>query len=85
MDKRISNDENIRNLRKRKILRIVIIILALITIILSLASIIFNINLIFPIISFIITHVFIRIREKTIINKNDDLKEVRKLLNKNKK
>ena len=85
MNKKISNDENIRNLKIRKILRIIIITFALITMGLSFASIIFNISLLFPILSFIITHILMRIKEKIPINKQDDLSDVRKLLNKNKK
>ena len=81
----ISNDENIKNLKKRKILRIIIIFFSLITIVLSILSIIYNINFIFPVISFIITHILIKIREKTLINKKDDLDYVRKELKKSKK
>ena len=85
MKKTISNDENIRNLRRRKILRIVVIVLALVTIFLSLASIFLNISFIFPLIAFIITHFILKYRDKIEINKKDDLDSVRKLLNKNKK
>lgn len=85
MNKKISNDENIKNLKKRKILRIIIIIFCLITIALAVSSLIFNISFIFPLLSFIITHILINIKEKIIINKKDDLKEIRKVLNKSKK
>ena len=85
MSKIISNDENIRNLKKRKILRIIIIVFALATIVLSLASIIFKISILFPLLSFVITHILMSAKEKIIINKKDDLDSVRKLLNKNKK
>lgn len=85
MNKKISNDENIRNLKIRKILRIIIIISALITIALSLLSIIYSINIIFPIIAFILTHILMKIRDNTVINKKDDLDNIRNMLNKNKK
>ena len=85
MNKKISNDENIKNLKKRKILRIIIIIFCLITIALAVSSLIFNISFIFPLLSFIITHILINIKDKIIINKKDDLKEIRKVLNKSKK
>ena len=85
MNKKISNDENIRNLKIRKILRIIIIISALITIALSLLSIIYSINIIFPIIAFILTHILMKIRDNIVINKKDDLDNIRNMLNKNKK
>ena len=69
MNKVISNNENIHNLKKRKILRIIIIILAIVTIILSLASIFFNINIIIPLLFFVITHFLLKYRNKIIINK----------------
>lgn len=81
----ISNDENIKNLKIRKVLRIVIIILSIVTIILSIASIFSYVNLIFPIISFIITHSLLKVRDKIKINKKDDLQYIRKKIDKNKK
>lgn len=84
MSKKLSNDENIKNLRKRKILRIVIMVCAVVTMALSFASILYNLNFIFPLIAFIITHSLLRFREKIEINKKDDLADVRKMLNKNK-
>ena len=83
--KKLSNDENIKNLKKRKILRAVVMICAVITMLLSFASIFYNINLIFPLIAFIITHTMLKIRDKIEINKKDDLKDVRKMLNNSKK
>ena len=85
MSKKLSNDENIRNLRKRKILRIVVMICAVITMILSFATIFYNLNLLFPLIAFLITHFLLKYREKIEINKKDDLKDVREMLNKSKK
>ena len=85
MNNKLSNDENIRNLKKRKILRYVLIVLALLTIVLSLLSIFNYISFIFPLITFILYSIIMRIRENIKINKVDDLKEVRKALNKSKK
>ena len=85
MNKKISNDENIKNLKKRKILRIIIIIFAILTIVLSILSLLYSVSIIFPILSFIITHLLMRIKERIIINKTDDLKEYRNVLNNSKK
>lgn len=85
MSKTISNDENIRNLKIRKILRIVIIIFSLITIGLSILSIIYSINIIYPLLAFILTHILMKIRDNTVINKKDDLENIRNMLNKNKR
>ena len=56
MNRKISNDENIKNLKKRKIIRIFIIIFAILTIILSILTIALNISLLFPVLTYIITH-----------------------------
>lgn len=85
MTKKISNDENIENLKKRKILRIIIIIFCLLTIITSIMSLVMKTTIIIPIVCFVIAKILIKVRENTIINKQDDLKEVRKVLNKSKK
>ena len=82
--KKLSNDENIKNLKKRKILRIFIIIFAILTIALSLFVFFYNISIIFPVISYILTHVLIRYKEKIPINRIDDLQNVKNLLNKKK-
>ncbi len=85
MDKKISNDQNIKNLKTRKILRYIIIAFSILTIVLSLLSIFNYISFIFPLITFIITTILMRKRDNTIINKVDDLSDVRKALNKSKK
>lgn len=85
MNKKITNDENIKNLKRRKILRIIIIIFSILTIITSLLSLFMNVSLLFPIIAFIITTLLMKYRDSIEINKKDDLKDVRKMLNKSKK
>ena len=82
---KITNDENIRNLKRRKILRIIIIIFSILTIVTSLLSLFMNISILFPILSFLITTILMKYRDSIEINKKDDLKDVRKLLNKSKK
>ena len=85
MNKRINNDQNIKNLKKREILRILIIIFSLLTIIFALGNLFYNVNLLFALFCFIVTIIFNKIREKTVIVKKDNLKEIRQEIKKNKK
>ncbi len=85
MNKRINNDQNIKNLKKREILRILIIIFSLLTIIFALGNLFYNVNLLFALFCFIVTVIFNKIREKTVIVKKDNLKEIRQEIKKNKK
>lgn len=85
MNKKISNDQNIKNLKKREILRICIIIFSILTIVFAFLNLFYDVSLIFGIVFFIITVVLNKIREKTIINKKDELKEIREAIKENKK
>lgn len=85
MAKKLSNDENIKNLKKRKILRIAIIVFCILTIAFSVLTLVIKTNVIIPIVTFIIAKILIKIRDNTEINKKDDLKDVRKVLSKSKK
>ena len=85
MNKRINNDQNIKNLKKREILRILIIIFSLLTIIFALGNLFYNVNLLFALFCFIVTVIFNKIREKTVIVKKDNIKEIRQEIKKNKK
>ena len=78
MSERLSNDQNIANLKKRKILRILIIIFSLITMVLSILSIIIGISFVFPLITFVIVTYLLNKREKTPINKSNNIYEVEK-------
>ncbi len=84
---KLTNDQNIKNLKKRKILRSIIIVCCIATIVLSLCSLFFNLHFIFPLIAFIISTILINIREKTPIkiSKDLELKRVEKALEKHKK
>lgn len=85
MNVKLTNDENIANLRKRKILRIVVISFSLLTILLTLLYFLFDISIFFAVISFVITHIFKILRDKTPINKKDDgLDSIRKEIRKSK-
>lgn len=85
MGKKLSNDENIKNLNKRKWLRIFVIFFILLTLFLLLLNIVLKVSIIYPIITFIIYQILFRIREKIPINKVDDLESVRKEIEKTKK
>ena len=85
MNRKINNEQNIINLKKRELLRIFIIIFSILTIVFSLGNLFYEINLIFALLFFILTVVLNKIREKIIIIRKDELKEYRKEINKNKK
>ena len=79
MSTKISNDENIENLRKRKVYKTVIIIFSILTILLALGSMFINQDIIYPaILSYLVVAYFSNKRKKTIINKREDLYEVEK-------
>lgn len=85
MEKKLSNAENISNLKKRKILRYIIIFFSLATIVTSLLTLIFGVSVIFALISFVITTILMKVKDNIKVNKRDDLEDVRKVLNKSKK
>ena len=58
--KLMTNEEKYNNYRKKKILRIIVIILAIIDITLSVLSIFKIVSIFFPIILFIITHIIFK-------------------------
>lgn len=75
---KLSNDENIRNLKKRKILRYIIIALGFTTIILAILSLTIKLWFGFSLISFIITSILTKKRESIPIRLNKDL-EIKKI------
>jgi predicted membrane protein len=85
--KKLSNDENIRNLKTRKQLRIVIIVFCLLTILLAIANLFFDVPIVFAIITFVIYFLLNKKREKIVINLKEDseLKEIRKEIDKTNK
>lgn len=82
---RLSNSENVKNLRKREKLRIGMIVFSLLTMFLALLNLFDKISIIYAIITFIISIVLKNIRDKTVINRKDELEDVRKEIVKNKK
>lgn len=87
MKKKLTNDENIKNLKKREYLRIAIMIFSFSTIVLSIANLFYGLNLIFALVTFFITVVLNKIRANTPINLNEDneLKSIRNEIKRNKK
>ena len=87
MNRKFNNDQNIKNLRKRELLRIMIIIFSLLTIIFSFGNLFYNINLIFALFCFALTVILNKAREKIFIVKKekDELKEIRQEIKNNKK
>ena len=83
--KKISNDENIKNLRKREYLRIAMIIMSILTIILAILNLFFGVNIIFALLSFAVYVILNKVRDKIVINRKDELVEVKKEIKKNKK
>lgn len=85
MTKKLSNDENIANLKKRKILRYFIIFFAALTMVLAILSLIIGISILYALGVFIIVRILTHIRDNTTINKSDKITEVEKEINKVKK
>ena len=85
MEKRLTNDENINNLKKRKILKIVIIIFSTLTIVLALASIFYNLNIIYPLLSYLVVAISTRKRNNIPLNKANKIYQVEKEIEKIKK
>ena len=85
MNKKISNDENIRNLKKRKILRAFIIIFCILTIILAFLNLFYDVSIFFAIGTFVIVIILNKTRDNIFINKRDDLEEIREEIKKIKK
>ena len=86
-NKKITNDENISNLKKRKILRYLIITFSLITMGFAIADLFLQqtLLLILAIICLIITTALNKYRDSLTIIKKDELKEIREAIAENDK
>ena len=84
---KLTNDQNIKNLKKRKVLRYFIIIFGLITIVLAVLSLIIKLSFIYSLIGFIIMTTLTRARENIPIkiSKSIETKRIEKALEKQKK
>ena len=83
--KKLSNDENIKNLKVRKNLRILMIIFASLTIVLAILNLFYNVNLAYALLTFISFYIVKLRRDVTPINRKDELKDVRSTMEKVKK
>lgn len=87
---KITNDQNIKNLKARKILRYLIIIFGLVTIVLAILSLTIKLSFVFSLISFVIMTLLTKKRESIEIKRSKTLeskiieKELRKQKNKKK-
>lgn len=83
--KKLSNDENIKNLKIRKNLRILMIIFASLTIVLAILNLFYNVNLAYAFLTCISFYIVKWRRDVTPINRKDELKDVRSTMEKIKK
>lgn len=84
---KLTNDQNIKNLKKRKILRYLIIVFGILTIVLAILALIIKLNFIFSLLSFIVMTVLTKKRESIPIKISKDLESIRiqKAMEKHKK
>lgn len=73
--KMISDNENIENFKKREILRWVIMVMSILTIILAILSLTIKLGFGYALVSYLITHVLISMRNKLEIKESDLVKE----------
>lgn len=78
MKKELTNEQNLKNLKKREILRILTIIFALATITLAILNLFYGVNIIFALIAYLIVVILTKVRNSTPIILKDDLSDVRK-------
>ena len=75
--KKVTNTENVDNFEKREKLRIAIMIMSGVTIVLALLSLTIKLGFVYAIISYIITHVLISMRNKLEIKESQLVKQKR--------
>lgn len=84
---KLTNDQNIKNLKKRKILRRFIILFGILTIVLAILSLTVKLGFGYSLVAFIIMTILTRQREKIPINLNKDTetKRIEKAIEKQQK
>ena len=84
---KISNEQNIKNLKKRKILRYIIMVLAFLTIILGILDLFYQrtLLLIITIALFVLVTILQNYRDSIKIIRHDELADIRKEIEDNKK
>lgn len=84
---KLTNDQNIKNLKKRKILKRFIILFGILTIVLAVLSLTVKLGFGYSLVAFIIMTILTRQREKISVNLNKDLetKRIEKAIEKQKK
>lgn len=83
---KLTNDQNIKNLKKRKILRYLIIVFGVLTIGLSILALTIKLNFVFSLIAFVIMTLLTKYRESIPIkiSKTLEMKKIEKTLAKHK-
>lgn len=84
---KLTNDQNIKNLKKRKILRYLIIFFGVVTIVLAILTLTIKLSFIFSLISFLIMTILTKKREgiPIKIHKDLEMKKIENALKKQKK
>ena len=84
---KLTNDQNIKNLKARKILRYFIILFGLVTIVLAILSLVIKLSFIYSLISFVIMTILTKKRESIPIkiSKSLESKRIEKAMNNQKK
>ena len=67
--KKISNEENVRNLNKRKVLRVIIIVLLVVILIMSIICFFYPVLVIPTLILYIVSRILTKYRESIVIRK----------------
>lgn len=85
--KKLSNDQNIKNLKTRKVLRYLIIILGIITIVLAILSLTIKLGFGYSLVAFIIMTILTKVRENIPIkvSKDVEIKRIEKVMKNQKK
>jgi len=84
---KLTNDQNIKNLKTRKILRYLIMFFGLVTIVLAILSLVIKLSFVYSLISFIVMTILTKKRESIPIkiSKSLETKRIEKAMNSQKK
>ena len=84
---KLTNDQNIKNLKSRKILRRCIIIFGILTIVLAVLSLVVKLSFIYSLVSFVIMTILTKKRESIPIkvSKTIETKRIEKVMKKQKR
>lgn len=75
--KKLTNDQNIKNLKKRKILRYLIMVFGFITIVLAILALVIKLSFIYSLITFVIMTIITKKRDSIPIKLSKDIESKR--------